>query len=229
MDIRFKQQNLHTYFRSKDIINLDMEMMRLEREMRLEVQKRKEAPWKARRQETRRIQEQKEERLGKAAMGTLAARTRTWRLREDGDMRSPKRGRDTDWLTAVHTPPSKTSRGEGMPGGISHPVNPSRLGPTISSKVRELTTGTTTPSTQNKVSTQLPPKKVKKWKKKKDGTYGWVTSLAKPGNFNLKASNSSVKGQQLSISRNENESDSGKDNAGSAVGGRLVRGGASGD
>ena len=60
MDIRFKQQNLHAYFRSKDIINLDMEMRRLEREMRLEVQKRKEAPWKARRQETRRTQEQKE-------------------------------------------------------------------------------------------------------------------------------------------------------------------------
>ena len=92
------------------------------------------------------------------------------------------------------------------------------------SKVIELTTGTAPSSTRNKVSTKLPPNKVKKWKKRKDGTYGWVTSLAKPGNFNLKASNSPVKGQQLSISRNENESDSGKDYAGSAVGGRLVRG-----
>ena len=102
MAIRFKQQNLHAYFRSKDIINLDMEMRRLEREMRLEVQRRKEIPWKLRRQETRRIQEQKEERLGKAALGTLAARTMTWRLREDGEIRSPKRGRDTDWLTRAY-------------------------------------------------------------------------------------------------------------------------------
>ena len=127
-----------------------------------------------------------------------------------------------------------------MTGGISHPVNPSRLDPTISSSIKELTTGTTPSPTRNvttqdnikiskKVPTQLPPKKIRKWKKKKDGTYGWVTSLAKPGNFNLKASNSAAKGQKLSISRNENESDTGEDNAGSAVGGRLDRGGASGD
>ena len=131
-----------------------------------------------------------------------------------------------------------------MIGGISHPVNPIRLDPTISSSIKELTTGTTPSPTRNvttqdnikiskKVPTQLPPKKIRKWKKKKDGTYGWVTSLAKPGNlnFNLKASISLAKGHQLSITRNkdENESNLEEDNAGSAVGGRLDRGGASGD
>ena len=129
-----------------------------------------------------------------------------------------------------------------MTGVISHPVNPNRLDPTISSSIRELTTGTTPSSTRNvtiqdniiiseKIPNQLPPKKVRKWKKKKDGTYGWVTGLTKPGNlnFNLKASISLAKGHQLNISRNKNESNSEEDYAGSAVGGRLDRGGASGD
>ena len=127
-----------------------------------------------------------------------------------------------------------------MTGGISHPVNPSNLDPTISSSTKELTNGTTPSSTRNvtiqdnikiseKKTNQLPPKKVRKWKKKKDVTYVWITSLAKPGNFNfkLKASHSLAKGHKLS--KNENESNSGEDNAGSAVGGRLDRGGASGD
>ena len=89
--------------------------------MRLEVQKRKEASWKEIRQDNMRLREQKEERLRIADMGTLAARTRMWRLGDGGGISSPKRGRGTDWLNKLQTPPKK-ARGTAAPPPSSSPA-----------------------------------------------------------------------------------------------------------
>ena len=184
--------------------------------MRLDVQRRKEASWKEIRQENMRLREQKEERLRTAAMGTLAARTRMWRLGDGGGMSSPKRGRDTDWLTTLQTPPKK-ARGTAAPPPSSSPAGPSA--------------GASEHETK-KIPKQLPPKKVKKWKQRKNGTYGWVTSLAKPGisvaSKTKISKNISTSKSSANFTRNENESISGEAYVGSAVGGIMDKGGVGG-
>ena len=47
-------------------------------------------------------------RLERARMATLTARTGNWNIREEGGVQSPKRVRDSDWLST----PSKRRRGD---------------------------------------------------------------------------------------------------------------------
>ena len=72
----------------------------MERERRLEIQRRKELAWRDRRAETKKQMEMKEKRLEKAGLGTITARTSALRLRETGETEGVKRPRndDGDWL-----------------------------------------------------------------------------------------------------------------------------------
>ena len=78
---------------------------------------------------------------------------------DGGGMRSPKRRSYTDWLSSLQTLPNK-ARGTAAPQPSSSPAGPSAGSET------------------QKISKQPPPKKVKKWKQRENGTYGWLMSLA---------------------------------------------------
>ena len=105
--MKFKQNDINAYFCSKTTIYFELEMRRLEREKLLEMKRRKELAWTERRRELKDEQEQRRMRLERAAISTLTARTGHWSVREEGGVQSPKRRRDSDWLTT----PSKRSRG----------------------------------------------------------------------------------------------------------------------
>ena len=105
--MKFKQNNINAFFCSKTTIDFELEMRRLEREKLLEMKRRKELAWTERRRELKDEQEQRRMRLERAAMSTLTARTGHWSIREEGGVQSPKRRRDSDWLTT----PSKRIRG----------------------------------------------------------------------------------------------------------------------
>ena len=153
MKFKFKQNNINAYFNNKATIDFDLEIQRLERERLLEMKRRKELAWTERRREQREELEKRRMRLERAALSTLTARTGSWSIREEGGVQSPKRRRDSDWLTT----PSKRSRGDRgrekernifLPGASSTaaPTTPplSATGP-AASPPRLLGTGPTSP------------------------------------------------------------------------------------
>ena len=57
----------------------------------------------------KKLAEERTTRLEKASLASLTARTMVWRVRDSEDIQSPKRKRDSDWLTT----PTKRKRGVG--------------------------------------------------------------------------------------------------------------------
>ena len=205
--LKFKQMNISAYFSSTKTIDFDREMRRLEKERLLELKRRKEMEWVERRKANQEKQEllmgQKKVRLNKAAMSTLSSRTQAWSLREDGDHQSPKRMRDSDWLTAA----SKRQKKDGgsvsrsllllsAPPMLSAGMSPSSMPDTLPDMLPDI------PTSLNMVKSPVQakiihfenaknvggPKKApknskvlnvrtKKWVKKKNGMFGWVSSV----------------------------------------------------
>ena len=195
MKLTFKQENITKYFKNQGKIDFDLEMNRIEKERLLDLKRRKELAWHARREEKRKEvtndvaeelvdkiaeeawkkleankAEKKSIRLEKAAFCTLTARTSNWRITDPEATSSPKRKREQDWHTGDTT--LKKFRGWGGEGPSSQTKpekieeNQAKGGPKKSS----------TSPTNNK-NKKMPQVKTKKWMKGKNGLYRWVTCL----------------------------------------------------
>ena len=158
---------------------------------------------KANKEQKELLRDQKKDRLDRAAMSTLSERTRAWSLREDDGHQSPKRKRDTDWLPT----PTKRQRknlermgtntnrsllcpamregaiplpgsvGQGQARSISTSTNNIAKSP-VQAKILlfEISKDVGGPQKAYR-SSKEPTVRTKKWVKKKNGLFGWVSCV----------------------------------------------------
>ena len=201
-----QEKRITKYFRSKDAIEFDKEIRELEKENLQERKRRKELQWLDKRKEEGhrkaakwaantmdlivteawiRIVQLEEKRklirLETAGWKTITARIRNWTLSNREEVKEPQRKRRKDQSHADS--PSKKKREsnqQGLQSDEKHVSN--QEGEHKARGVRSKTNQLEKTAPKKKTTTsgpkiRIPQVKTKRWLQKKNGLFGWITSI----------------------------------------------------